>query len=686
MLSAGSQEKPNKFRYITGGRLPTSTHGQRSLGENIWPGCQVPRASRENFARLRFEPINCPLASGSRVGFNRDDGARGGVAREAWTQSVGESDKYLGMLKALRPQLVEVDANNVVIFENRDQPTYKAGRNLLDQLPECTAKKAREAIEHVRSTGEPSTFVAQHGSVPIQISVMGLGEEAPGHVCLSFEEKRRSEEEELEERRRLEVALHASGVGLWSWHIPSGRVVWDDRMREITGRESPLTLPEWIERLTHPEDRAQVREESPMGVVIGDFRSSPARIVREDGEVRWVVTAGTTIAGENDAPEWVVGGLTDVTEQQRLSEKLQEAHKMEALGHLTGGVAHNFNNMLMIIEPCLEMIRDTAQGELRKDVDDALQATQRATEIVAQLMTFAGRQNQRERQTKSVALLCEESVRLCSRSFPKAVTLESKVETTALVECIPGALEQVLGNLLLNARDAVTAHRGSGRVVLHAMDHDEFEDGWVMITVSDDGPGVPASLRGKVFEPFVTTKAGKGTGLGLASSMTIVQQHGGQLAYRPSTLGGAEFLMLVPRQGRDSDAVVPGQPDTESSPQQGMRVLVVDDEPALRRLVKSGLTRYGYVVESAGSVAEAEKALEELDDFGAVLLDRSLGPEDGADLVPTIRSRMPGARLYFFTGEFVSSDEAATVDGVIQKPLNIRKLAEVLLVANNSKP
>jgi len=117
-----------------------------------------------------------------------------------------------------------------------------------------------------------------------------------------------------------------------------------------------------------------------------------------------------------------------------------------------------------------------------------------------------------------------------------------------------------------------------------------------------------------------------------------------------------------------------------------MRVLVVDDEPALRRLVKSGLTRYGYVVESAGSVAEAEKALEELDDFGAVLLDRSLGPEDGADLVPTIRSRMPGARLYFFTGEFVSSDEAATVDGVIQKPLNIRKLAEVLLVANNSKP
>lgn len=593
---------------------------------------------------------------------------------------MGDDDQYLRLLGALQTHVVEVDSGGRVVFENRNPPRYRLGLPLLAQLGERARLLAEEVIEAVRDDGVARRFEVAEDRRAVTTWVSRIDRQEGGyHFCLATEPSRGPSA--LEDGRKLEVALRASGVGLWSWHLPSNQVVWDERMREVTGRSLPLTLPAWIEELSHPDDRDRLRQEAADYGALGDFVSGASRILRDDGEVRWVITAGTVLPGENGKPEWLVGGLMDVTEQQRMAQKLQDAHKMEALGHLTGGVAHNFNNMLMIIQPCLESIQETAQGALLEDVNDALRATQRAADIVAELMTFSGRNNVRERVDVLASDLCLETIRLCRRSFPEDIPILAEIETAAVVECVPGSIEQVLGNILFNARDAIReAGKGAGQVVIVAEDVEEFDEQWVKITVSDDGPGVSPSLRSKIFEPFMTTKQGRGTGLGLASSMAIVQQHGGQLAYRPSKEGGAEFLILLPRKRLIepvSERSVRADPPT--APERSIRrVLVVDDEPSIRRLLVSGLPRHGYEVVAVEGLSEAEITLERDNAFSLVLLDRSLGSDDGVQLVPLLRERCVHAKIYFFTGEFVSSAEASQVEGVIQKPLNIQALAQLI--------
>ncbi len=594
----------------------------------------------------------------------------------------------LERLLDLQPvHIAELDAEFRVIYQNQNEFQFALGEEIGSQFPVKMRESCVGILKEVQRTGNTRHFEYAHSEErQLQTEVRRLGDETEGHhLCLltrDITEITAQRARSKEDQQKLAVALEASQLGLWSWNLRTNLVIWDKRMRELTGHDIPINLPQWRDRLMHPDDRDGMPSMDGLIERGGPFPPQTARIVRPDGQVRWLMTTGTMCLGSDGQPESMVGGCIDVTDQQRLNEKLQSAQRMEAVGHLTAGVAHNFNNMLMVITPCLEAIEEVAVPEIRDDIADALLATERAAEVVRQLMAFAGQRNKRKRVSQPAAALVRDVVRLCSRSFEQHVRLSTEIDAKCSLNASPGAIQQVLSNVIFNARDALlSGNIAEPMIEVTCHDSSLFDEEWVEIVVADNGPGVPEHLRSKIFEPFVTTKNGKGTGLGLASSHAIVEQHGGQMACRTRNDGGTEFLILLPAAPPARPLGLAPPPASDDSSYQGAHVLLVDDEKAIRRLMRRGLEKAGFRVETAECPESLECVLSQCGVFDFVLLDRSLRASQGGSLLPRLRAALPDAKIFYFTGEHVDAEEAHLVDGVVQKPIDIRSLARVIQTA-----
>jgi CheY-like chemotaxis protein len=236
-----------------------------------------------------------------------------------------------------------------------------------------------------------------------------------------------------------------------------------------------------------------------------------------------------------------------------------------------------------------------------------------------------------------------------------------------------GPIEQALVNVLINARDATrAAGHASGRIDVH-VGRTRGED-TLFVRIDDDGTGMSDAVRARVFEPFFTTKeVGQGTGLGLTTAYGIVEEHGGRLECSTREGEGASFTMILPIAGRfaptptQSSTVAPEQP-------RGERVLVIDDEAALRGLVERLLDEAGYAVCSAGTVEQALALLREPPPTSLVLLDRSVSRAPPEQVIEELRRTAPGARVVLFTGASVPPTEEALVEAVLQKPATLDEL------------
>ena len=300
-------------------------------------------------------------------------------------------------------------------------------------------------------------------------------------------------------------------------------------------------------------------------------------------------------------------------------------------------------------------------------------------------MTFAGQQPRHERTPRPSRLLVERAVEIARRTFERNIVIESVIEPDLPpVVCTDGELEQILMNVLLNARDAVVA---SGRQAPHirieaCRTRPSAGDGAeerVRIRIEDDGIGMAEDVLARIFDPFFTTKpVGRGTGLGLATSFAIVRELGGTLSCS-STLGrGATFTILLPA----SHLPVPSSPTSprESRPTTTLRgsVLLVDDEAPIRRAITMVLEDASFAVTAVASGDEAVRKLEEGLAADIVLLDRSMPGAPGEVFVPKIRSVAPGARIVLFSGRGVEPELAKQVDAVLLKPASAREILAVL--------
>jgi signal transduction histidine kinase len=315
----------------------------------------------------------------------------------------------------------------------------------------------------------------------------------------------------------------------------------------------PSSARDYVGRLVHPDDRQRMSTGID-NISAGRPNFFDHRIIRPDGQVRWLLPCGRVVRDEAGRVVRMTGGMLDVTATHQMEEHLRNAQKLDAIGSLTAGVAHNFNNMLAVVVPALELALRDARPKIAQILEDAVHAARRATDLVAQLMTFAGKRGTPARTVHDLKPVLERAVSMCRRTFPRQLLIETSFDSvggTAI--CDPVAIEQVVVNLLINARDAlIDAARAEPRIVVKLSEvemsrpgvPDRDREHFVCIRVEDNGVGMSEAVQQRLFEPFFSTKGpGKGSGLGLATSYGIIRDHGG-------------FILLESRPGASTSAGV----------------------------------------------------------------------------------------------------------------------------------
>ena len=562
-----------------------------------------------------------------------------------------------------------------------DAPEEIVASNLVDYVAPTHRDVARRACERALA-GKTGDFRAPiHRSVgdayfKFYVAPLLEPDGSTGVVVMAFDvtadqQHQRSLEES---ERKLRIGVDATGIGLWHYDVQADLVTWNERMHEVTGSPTPLTTDGWLDKLVHPDDRALVAE-SIAWAHRGERKSVPYRIVRPDGEVRWVVSQAKVSADAQGGVTHIYGGLLDITQHKELEEQSRHAQKLEAIGNLTAGVAHNFNNLLMAILPTLDLLREVVPSSHADLLNDATHAAERGAELVRELMTFAGQQRRATRVPEYPQTFIGHAVAICQRTFDGSVTLNVRVEEgLPQVSCDPGAIEQALMNVLLNARDALAGQPGTIEVVGRRVSPTEREavglspGSWLCVEVRDDGAGIPPDVRDRIFEPFFTTKGPQGTGLGLSTVYAVFKEHGGHVDVESSEQG-TTFRLYLPL--TEEAAAV------SESASLGSLVLLIDDEPAVRRVVRKMLEVSGYgVIEADGS--DAAMRLVARHEPAVVLLDRSMPGQGGRALLPELRRRLPRAKILYFTGQHVTATERDEVDGVVQKPARMAALSEAI--------
>lgn len=346
----------------------------------------------------------------------------------------------------------------------------------------------------------------------------------------------------------------------------------------------------------------------------------------------------------------------DITEQKRMQAALVQAQKMEAIGQLTGGLAHDFNNLLTVIIGNLAALQDQrADAEVDAFVAPALQSARRGVQLIRRLLTFSRRQPL-DPQPLDVGRLIGEVATLIRRSLPESILISAELPELQLF-CLadPGQLESALLNFALNARDAMPEggrlHLGARPIELadNAADFDVQPGSYILVEVTDNGCGMDAETLGRVFEPFFTTKRfGLGSGLGLSMVYGFVRQSGGGILISSQPGQGSSVLMVLPRclAGEEGDALA-----DELPPAHGELVLLVEDEPSVRRVVREQLISLGYPVIEAENGAQALELVEYVPDIAIVLSDVVMpGGINGRQLAGRVLERRPGLHVVLMSG------------------------------------
>jgi PAS domain S-box-containing protein len=400
--------------------------------------------------------------------------------------------------------------------------------------------------------------------------------------------------------------------------------------------------------------------------------------------------ASALVRDADGKPAYLIGMAEDVTEQRRLEEQLRQSQKLEAIGRLAGGVAHDFNNMLTAIGgyTALALEHAPAGSTLHGDLEEIRKAADRAALLTRQLLAFS------RKQVLLPELLNLNGVVLELESMLRPLIGEDVELTTQLdpalgpIEADPGQLHQVVMNLVVNARDAMP---GGGTISIEtanadvADNDDAIEPGrYITLTVRDSGDGIDEETLGQIFEPFFTTKeSGKGTGLGLATVYGIVKQSGGYVAVESEVGTGSAFTIYLHRADgavqQPATAPVAAAPAPVAATPETTTVLVVEDEEVIRGLVDQVLRGEGYEVILAADGAEAlERAHETRVDV--LLTDLTMPGIGGRELAERLREGRPELKVMFMSG-FADADTFAgggmpAATTFLEKPFTFAHLAD----------
>jgi PAS domain S-box-containing protein len=492
-------------------------------------------------------------------------------------------------------------------------------------------------------------------------------------------ERKRAEQEAQREREYVATVMEASPIGLLVADRAGRFVFANSAAAQLLGVSRDQILgrshdaPEW--ELTDFQGDLVPPEELPFARIVRDRRPAGADLTlsRPDGQRVYLAIKGAPLLGAGGVVDGVVFATEDMTERRELEERFRQSQKLEAVARLAGGVAHDFNNMLAVINSYAELAIQALheRDPLRADVQEILKAGTRAAVLTKRLLAFS-----RKQMLRPVVLGLNEVVadleQMLRRLIGEDVTFRFVLSPEAgNVRADPGQLEQVLMNLVVNARDAMprggeltveTAAREVDEATARA--DPEVQPGrYVVLAVTDTGCGMDQATLARIFEPFFTTKQpGQGTGLGLATVYGIVKQSAGFIAVQSEPGKGSTFRIHLPR----VDAPAEGSADARRRPPIATgheTVLLVEDEDAVRALTQRILRDARYEVLTAASGAEAlERSAQHAGPIHLVVSDVIMPSMSGPELAERLLQLRPETRVLFMSGYV---DEHVTQHGIL---------------------
>jgi PAS domain S-box-containing protein len=446
----------------------------------------------------------------------------------------------------------------------------------------------------------------------------------------------------------------------------------------------------WFE-VIHSEDKPRI-EADYSRLSKGNPMHWECRIVKPDGEIRWIDTKSNPMLDESGKVIRVDGIVTDITDRRKLQGQLLRAQRLESIGMLASGVAHDLNNVLSPILIALDILGRRHKDQLDQKILKTLESSvQRGAGIVKQVLTFA-RGLEGECTLLEPRHLIREIESILYETFPKSIELKSDISKDLdLVKADATQLHQVLLNLCVNARDAMplggTLKISAENIMLdeyYERLHLEAKQGpYVVIIVSDNGTGISPVVLNKIFDPFFTTKeVGKGTGLGLSTALGIVKAHGGFIDVYTEVGKGTQIKIYIPAVESPEGKGVPEQ-KKELALGQGELVLLVDDEKSICEIAKSVLETYGYRVIVAYDGTEAIATfVQERKSIKIVVTDMSMPYMDGAATIRALKKINPEVKIIATSG-LATSEEAVMsqslkVELFLQKPYTAAKLVTAI--------
>jgi PAS domain S-box-containing protein len=507
-------------------------------------------------------------------------------------------------------------------------------------------------------------------------------------------ERKQGEEEIRESERRFRELAEAVREVFFVVDPLTGVVIYMNPAYETVFGQSLdyvyATPFAWLESV-HPEDREEVAALESASSQDGKTRSLEFRIVRSDNTTRWIRAEATPILDANGQVVRLVGIAEDITDLRETEEQFRHSQKMEAVGRLAGGVAHDFNNILTTVLVHSALLLDDLEVDSphREGVPEIRVAAQRAAALTRQLLSFS-RQQVLQFTVVNVNDVVQNLEKMLIRLIGADVTLRVAYGADiGNVRADVGQLEQVITNLVVNARDAMprggwltidTANVELTEPYVEA--HQVAEVGsYIVVAVTDTGTGMSAETRARIFEPFFTTKdKGKGTGLGMSTSYGIVQQSGGYIWVYSELGRGTTFKIYLPRIYEDADTPGPVR-GTSGTPTGTETILLAEDDDQLRVLVADLLRRFGYTVIAAASTLEAlERSRAHSGPIHLLLTDVIMPGETGWQLANRLAGDHPGLRTLFMSGytDQAISDQNILVGEVdyLQKPFTPPQLAQ----------
>jgi two-component system, cell cycle sensor histidine kinase and response regulator CckA len=611
-----------------------------------------------------------------------------------------------GIISSAMDAIITVDdAQRVTLFNAAAEKMFgvAAAEALGQPLDRFIPDRFRAAHRgHVRAFGQTNTSRRRMGALGRVFGLRAGGEEFPVEASISKIEvdgrqfftvilRDVTEQQRAEERLREQAALLDYARDAIIVRDLDHRVLfWNRSAERLYGWSAAEAVGRSVKELIYRKNDAAFAEAARAALAAGEWVGELRQHDR-DGRELVVESRWALVRGGDGRPKSVLVINTDVTERKKLEAQFLRAQRLESIGTLASGIAHDLNNILSPILTGLQLLQlKSADAESQRWLSMLLANAERGGELVQQILSFA-RGFGGERIQLQPKHLVKEVVRMMRETLPKSIEVKADVPNDLV--CILGdatQLHQVLMNLCINARDAMP--RGGALKVEAAnvfldesysrLQMDIKPGRYLCLTVSDTGVGIPPEIINRIFDPFFTTKPhGQGTGLGLATVQGIIKSHGGFINLYSEVGRGTEFKIYLPEAANAETAAAAARPDLPYG--RGEWVLVVDDEMTIREITKGMLENFGYrVVTAADGVEAVAKFAEHRDDIRLVLTDMMMPLMDGPATIRALRKLNPQVRIIASSGLAAESKmaeaEAAGVKTFLPKPYTADKLLKAV--------